>query len=525
MADQANTYDEIPYGDHFFPYTHPIHLATLAKIYGIEAPDVERCRVLELGCAEGGNLLPMALELPDAQFVGIDLSPRQIADGQAVVRRLGLHNLNLRALSITEVDESFGEFDYILCHGVFSWVPEPVREKILAICSRNLAPQGLAYVSYNTYPGWHARGMVRKLLAFHVRRTAPPTPLAQVDGARTFLEEVVRVIPDKASSYARILRTESEYLKGVPNSYLFHEHLEETNHPFYFHEFMDLAHAHGLKFLVEARSGGMLDNLPEDARESLEEWAGDELGREQYLDILCNRTFRQTLLTHATVQRLVEPTPEALDSLWIGTGLGPVSLDPDDVTSLAPLEFRMSDGEAGLTTNDPLIKAALVVLFEIAPRSLPFATLWERVLSRVGRTADPSNPQESDHLKHALLRCFMSSLIQLRTRPPEFATSVSERPVASPLARIQAEDADRLNNLRGRTVRLDQFERLVLRSLDGNHDRQAILNALLARVDSGEFSIHDGERAIEDRDRIAKIFGDEIEPCLERLAARALLVR
>src|SRR4051794_6758842 len=98
MADQANSYDEIPYGDNFFPYTHPIHLATMGLIFGIEPPPLDRCRVLELGCAGGGNLLPMALELPDAQFVGIDLSPRQIAEGQAVIERLGLRNVDLRAM-------------------------------------------------------------------------------------------------------------------------------------------------------------------------------------------------------------------------------------------------------------------------------------------------------------------------------------------------------------------------------------------------------------------------------------------
>ncbi|SIO61751.1 regulatory domain of a methyltransferase-containing protein [Singulisphaera sp. GP187] len=523
QSDQANTYDEIPYGDHFFPFTHPIHLATLGTLFGIDAPAVERCRVLELGCAEGGNLLPMALELPDAQFVGIDLSPRQIANGQAVVKRLGLRNLDLRAMSITEVDASFGSFDYIICHGVFSWVPEPVRDKILAICSQNLAPQGLAYLSYNTYPGWHGRGMVRRLLAYHLGRTASATPLEQVHEARSFLEEIVRVIPDKDSSYARILRTESAYLRGVPNTYLFHEHLEETNHPFYFHEFVALAEAKRLKFLVEARSGGMSANLPDDARESLEEWADDELGREQYLDILCNRTFRQTLLTHVDVARLDEPAADALDALWISTSLGPVSPDPD-VVSLAPEEFRMAEGEANLSTNDPLIKAALVELFEIAPRSIRFAALWERVLSRLGEDPDSNPSRDPDHLKHALLRCFMSSLIQLRTKPPAFAIALSERPVASPLARVQAVDEERVINLRGRTVRLDPFERLVLRALNGSHDRRAVLEALLMSVDSGEFSIHEGGRPIEDRDRIAQIFGGELEPCLERLAARALLV-
>ncbi|WP_406695989.1 class I SAM-dependent methyltransferase [Singulisphaera sp. Ch08] len=523
MADQANSYDEIPYGEHFFPYTHPIHLATLGTLFGIETPAIERCRVLELGCAEGGNLLPMAFDLPEAQFVGIDLSHRQIAHGQTVINRLGLQNIDLRAMSITEVDDTFGAFDYIICHGVFSWVPEHVREKILAICSRNLSQNGLAYVSYNTYPGWHGRGMVRKLLAYHVMRSSLATSLEQVHEARAFLDEVVRVIPDKASSYARILRTESEYLKGVPNSYLFHEHLEETNHPFYFHEFIDLAKTKHLKYLVEARSGGMIDNLPEDSRETLDEWAEDELAREQYLDILCNRTFRQTLLIHEDVRRFDEPSPDAIESLWISTSLSPVSADPD-IVSQTPEPFRMPEGEANLSTNDPLIKAALVTLFEIAPRSLRFETLWERVLSRLGRDANSEGQHDRDHLKQALLRCFMSSLIQLRTRPPVFATEPGERPVSSPLARFQAEDDERVINLRGRTVRLNQFERLVLRALDGSNDRGAILDSLLALVGSGEFSIHEEGRPIEDRDRIAEILRGELDPCLERLAARALLI-
>ena len=127
----------------------------------------------------------------------------------------------------------------------------------------------------------------------------------------------------------------------------------------------------------------------------------------------------------------------------------------------------MSEGEACLSTNDPLIKTALVALFEIAPRSIRFETLWERVLSRLGSDADSNDRHDPDHLKQALLRCFMSSLIQLRTRPPVFATEISERPVSSPLARIQAEDEERVINLRGRTVRLDQFDRLVLRSWMG----------------------------------------------------------
>src|SRR5262249_14540707 len=156
---------------------------------------VDRCRVLELGCGSGGNLLPMAESLPESRFLGIDLSPRQVSSGQATIQELGLRNIELKAMSITDVDAEMGQFDYVICHGVYSWVPEPVQDKILAICKENLAPHGIAYVSYNTYPGWHLRGLVRELLYFHSRKIAEPA--ARVQHARAFLDFLIKALPDK----------------------------------------------------------------------------------------------------------------------------------------------------------------------------------------------------------------------------------------------------------------------------------------------------------------------------------------
>src|SRR5262245_44196078 len=161
------SYEEVPYESKPISSSHPDSLATMAMLYGLQPPPLPSCRILELGCAGGGNLIPMALTLPNAQFVGIDLSPRQIADGQATITALGLGNIDLRALSILDVGPDLGTFDYIISHGVYSWVPAAVQEKILAICRDHLAPGGIAYISYNVYPGWHLRGMVRGMMLYH----------------------------------------------------------------------------------------------------------------------------------------------------------------------------------------------------------------------------------------------------------------------------------------------------------------------------------------------------------------------
>lgn len=516
--DQASSYDELPYGNNCFPYTHPDHLAALGTLYGIEAPAVDRCRVLELGCAGGGNLIPMALGLPGSTFVGLDLSPRQVAAGREVVGELGLGNIDLIAMSLVDVDARFGTFDYILCHGVYSWVPEVVREKILDVCAERLSPGGVAYVSYNTYPGWHARGLARELMAYHVRRPSPA--LERVREARGFLDELVGALPDQSGAYARILRTEGQFLQGVENSYLYHEHLEETNHPCYFHDFIARAESRGLRFLAEARTPGLIENLPPAARAALGRWAGDETAAEQYLDFLCNRTFRRTLLCRADRGRLPAPSADRVSALWVGTNVMPASADPD-VAGSGPEEFRKPEGAASLTTNHPLVKAALVVLYAARPRPLAFAALWDGVRSRLG-LGDDGEAQAA--LRAALLRCFLSNLVDFHTHPPRFAPAAGERPRASPLAAIQARaDDGRVTNLLCRSVEPGGFDRVVLRLLDGRRDRPALLDALGALVASGEFTVHGGDGPVLDPALIRQVLASELEPCLGRLAGMALL--
>lgn len=523
LSEPSTSYDEFPYSDNCFPYTHPDHLAAVATLHGLAPPPVRNCRVLELGCARGGNLIPMALGLPDGRFMGIDLSSRQIAEGRAIIEKLGLRNIDLQSLSITDVDESFGLFDYIVCHGVYSWVPEHVRDKILAICSENLVPSGVAYVSYNTYPGWYERGMVRELMAYHVRNSKEA--LDRVERARAFLEELVQVMATETSSYARIIRSEGEFLRGASNTYVYHEHLEETNQPMYFHEFIGRARAKGLSFLAEARTPGLIDNLSPEARSAIDHWASDAVTREQYLDFLCNRTFRRTLLCHEATDRRPPGLSEVLASMTISTGLKPVSPTPD-VVSDAPEQFCRPEGAETVTTNNPLTKAALITLYEAQCRSLPFHTLWDGVRSKLGsRLYEIATEEEGKaNLGESLLRCFGSGLLDFHVYPPRFASEPGQRPVASPLARLQAEEEESVTNLRGRSVQLDEFHRLVLRLLDGTRDQSQLLAQIRSLFLGGEFTIEQGGQPVRDPAMIKAMIAPEIEPTIRRLAGLALLV-
>ena len=254
MSSTAATYDDLPYGSRAVRESHPVHLAAVALLFGVETPAPETARVLELGCAEGGNLLPTAVAAPGATFLGIDLSALQIETGEARRAALGLTNVSLRAADTAAFDAGAGTFDYVIVHGVYSWVPDPVRERILGLCAEVLAPDGIAYVSYNTYPGWHLRGLVRDLL---VRNTDGAGSAAErIARARDLLGFVTANAQDRSPAYGGTLREASMQFSRTDDGRLFHEWLERENRPVWFLDFAARASLHGLAPLADARLAG-----------------------------------------------------------------------------------------------------------------------------------------------------------------------------------------------------------------------------------------------------------------------------
>ena len=201
-----NDYDEIPYTKHIYKQTQPDNLATIATLFGMQPPSVATCRVLELGCASGINLLAMAQAIPQGEFWGIDLSAPQIREGQNNIQQLKLHNITLQQMDIMAIDSQFGQFDYIIVHGVYSWVSPAVRAKILQVCHHHLHPQGVAYVSYNIYPGWHVDAMLRKMLLYHVQPLKEPSE--KLAAAKTLLRFLIASIKHKYDTYSLSLRKE-----------------------------------------------------------------------------------------------------------------------------------------------------------------------------------------------------------------------------------------------------------------------------------------------------------------------------
>lgn len=473
MSAAATSYDDVPYEGKPLFATHPDCLAAAARLRGIPAPDPSRCRVLELGCGTGGNLLAMAYALPESQFVGVDLSERQIAGGQAIAAEAGLKNLELKAASILEVDERWGTFDYILCHGVYSWVPPPVQQHILWVCRHLLAPCGVAYISYNTYPGWHLRRVVRDLMQFHTRRFSDPR--VQVGQARAIVRFIAEASAELDSPLARYLAEETETLDEAADYYIYHEHLEQTNEPLYFWQFVERARAAGLEYLGESWHHSQFDSLPPQVQQTLQGLSSDLVELEQWLDFIHSRTFRRSLLCRAEVPIDRTPSPTVLRPLWLTALARPQTPEPE-VASPQPERFVRDDG-CGATTNVPLLKAALLELFRRWPAAIPFPELLTAAMD-AARLAERQRPEAEAVLAGLLVRSYLSQLVAIHCQPFPFTLQPSERPRASRLAQVMARRQRLVPNLRHHLVPLTPPMRSVLELADGSRTVEQIAAAL-----------------------------------------------
>jgi methyltransferase-like protein/trans-aconitate methyltransferase len=477
-------YAEVRYPFLAHRHTDPDRLATIARLHGIVAPPVDRCRLLEVGCAVGGNLASMAMMLPGARLVGIDLSEQQIDQGRSAMLAAGIGNVALCALDLSEVGTSLGSFDYIVAHGVLSWVPDAVQDDLLALFAQCLAPNGVAYVSYNVRPGWHELSVIRDALMFDLRAVAEPR--VRLERAREYLAWLADA-SRTSGRYGPSFLAELAQVQGLDDSYLLHEYLGPHNVPVHFHKLIARAARRGLSYLCDAEPALSADHSLAPEGVLARERSPEELVfAEQHYDFLTNHRFRRTLLCRrgATLTRTIDA--RLIDALYV-TSRGRPQGSTADVTGPEPLTFSTSQSD--LTTAHPVMKAALVHLASVAPRAIPFLELRDAVRARLGGTELADDDVSA--LRANLVQAFLSSvnMITLRTCAPPCVTDAGERPVATAWARHLAAHAERVPGLDHDMVRIDEVMRKVLPLLDGTRDRVTLESELMAMVDRNEVTV------------------------------------
>jgi SAM-dependent methyltransferase len=460
------SYEATPYPANAYFLSHPDQLASVARWHGIETAPVFSCRVLELGCGAGGNLIPMAEVLPDSRFLGIDFSRRQTADGNAVAARLKLSNVELRCQNLLETSD-LGSFDYIIAHGLYSWVAQEVRDRVLQICRDHLAENGIAYISYSTLPGGHFRNSVRDVMRYHTRRIEDPQ--RRVGEARAILGFLSRALPN-GNSYGMAFREEAARFEKLPDACLLHDQLGDINEPCYFYEFVDHASRFGLQYLADAEPRLIMGNaLPEELRNSLPP-RSDFLMREQYLDFYWGGAFRRSLLCRERLSFCRNPTPDSLRGFYISSNLKPVKAVESQ--ALLPEAFEGPPGQH-ITSTSPLARALLVYLADLSPDRILLEDLVDRCVSLASMLAPPP-PVDVPSLLAFLLQLFYRNAIELHTRPADFTTVPGPRPRVRPLARLPYWGGDFTINLLHQRINLDATMAAFLPFLDGAHDRDQL---------------------------------------------------
>lgn len=520
--------------------SHPASMAAVAQLLGLRPPPVGRCRVLELGSGTGSNLLPLAEDLPDAELVGVDVSGRQVELSQQQAAALGLRNVRFVQLDLMDLRDQLGDFDYVIAHGLYTWVPLPVRERLLALCRERLTPDGLAYISYNTLPGWHFTSILRDLFLFHARDAAQDGPAQRIAAVEQMLRLLQDGIGQKSPNSAKVMqayaRQYQEHLSSLGpmrDSALHHDILADINQPVYLRDFAGAAERHGLQYVTEASLEiSAFGELPDSAKELLSQHATSAVEMEQYLDFLQMRMFRQSLVCHAERQVDRGVSVGRMVGLHVGGRLRPAAARPDLETSL--LERFLGPAGAAVNTNHPLSKAALCALSRARPRSIEFAALLAAARGLLGQDVQPGDADgtsdDAQEVGRLIFRvaCQRNPMLRLRAAPSRAVAwdRGADRPVrARATARAQAQWTDAVTNAYHETVTLEPMIRWTLQRLDGARGRVALLDELCALAAEGKIRLpaESLPRGREPTDlRLA--LGGELDESLAVLSEEAVLV-
>ena len=445
-----NAYHQIPYLTGPMVDSHPDRLASVASLFGMTPAPVTSCRVLEIGCGSGGNIIPMAFRLPGSRFTGVDLADQAIAEGQRVAGELELANLDLIAMDLCDIGPAMGEFDYIVAHGVYSWIPDSIRDRLLAVCRERLAPQGVAYISYNALPGRYVRTMLRDMMLYHTRNCDGPA--RRIENARALLRKLGEAHLVSAA-WQPMVEAEITQAFTADDGWFFHDDLAAVNDAFYFRDFATRAARHSLQYLGDARPHLMFDS-----RTPLD-WVGEDvLEREQYFDFLCLRSFRQTLLCGSEVRLERPAAPERMDRFLFAS------------------PARQSDGHIEGRHSVCLAAEAPESVTRVAAAMgavYPLPVSFDELLESVG---------DREALRGILFALISSGFAAFHTYRFARAESRNPRPRADRLARWESARTGTVTFTDHTANKLDSVTRALIELLDGTRDFDE-LAAGLAQVE------------------------------------------
>lgn len=468
------------------PPAHPARLAAFSILHGLRADFCGRFSYLELGCGDGSNLLPIAAQFPEARLLGVDRDAAAVGRGEELRRAAGLDNVALHAADLCDHPFEDERFDYVVAHGVYSWVAPEVQRRLLAVASKQLAPDGVLYLSYNTLPGWGVRGVVRDLMraaAGHAQDDA-----ARLRAGKAAVARAQRHMLGEGHPWGVLLGGELTLAQNKHDGLLLGEYLAEHNEPVYFTDLVERVSAHGLRFMAEtlpATTDGALEAaVLEDAAVS----GMSRVEAEQQLDLAAYRQLRGSLFCHAGASSSAHPEHRGFAQRGdFAARLTPSETEPP----LGPgqrLTFRTA-ASAVIQVERPLTKAALLVLSRAWPAGLPARTLLlaaESELQQRGLLDDaPVTAEDVESTLENLVLLSRHRQIEILPWTPRPARAPGVMPLAPILCRLEAARRVAVTTPLHVPQPLEEPTRTVLELSDGTRDLGGLARELGAWVDSG----------------------------------------
>jgi len=511
MSSQTQTlaaYDQLPYLANPLPQTHPSRLAAIAAMFGVSYVPPKNAKVLELGCASGVNLLGMAHFMTGAKFVGIDLSMTQIREAEQRAKAINATNVTFHHMSIEDVKPKLGQFDYIICHGVYSWVPPGVQDAILRICRENLNDDGIAFVSYNVQPGWRMKQAARDVFMALTPPDMPPTQ--RWEYGLSWIKDALETTANdeqKPLLHQALANELNNTLTQRDIRYLAHEYLEENNEPCLFRDFLTKVNKAELTYLGDIEPASMVRHIIHPAlREFFKRRPPQSMGEtEQAIDIITGRAFRQSLLLKGKSQTQINRalTPEFFKKLHIQTRITKSQDTDGQVVYKHP---RLGQ----LTPNPPYGVAALDTLVAYANKPTAFSELAKKF----SESASGGNEGIFGDVLFSLLG---AGLVDIYADP--YIPTLPKG--ATPLAIMDIQSGrEATSNYLGEMINLDPMQKFIIPHLKGEWDMKEVVSKLAELYAKGQFTM---EPAPADDDQLKTILEQLVNNIVDALKLHGIV--
>jgi len=516
------------YNDIFFesrpsPERHVLTLSTLAFLNGLSTPPASESRVLEIGCSTGGNLIPMACAFPEASFLGIDISSSQIKSACKKVSTLELKNIRFIEGDVRQEEPLEGNFDYIICHGMLTWVDPGIQDALLAFIAKNLTPEGVCYLSFNSQPGWRTRQIIWNALA--PVRSMICSVQEKTARAKALLRSMSAMLIDTHRPYGIQLKEEIDRNLERSNAFFAHEILNPFCSALTLSELRALLKNYQLHYLCDAepfRSPGVWAAFPELEQEFNKNIAAppcQNVNPEQMADFLFPQSFRGAIISKKKAAPGLRQNPELIDSLSLCSPIMPLEVQPD-IFSTKAVTF-CSPTEQTREESDPLVKSALLVMRKTWPEPIHFKELYATALELSGLEPDT---EQLVQLRLTLMHYFQSKHLELYREGYRAAIHHSDNPKLFSFARSQSLTQDWVTTLRHETMPVDQFDKFLMPLLNGENSRATIAERMSALLQNGALQAKSDGQEVSSPDELEQILNDEIEHRLKRYIEQALLV-